>query len=105
MHTWESLQGHILSAGYYLKVGFYRDGSPALQAFTLDHQPECTVTVNLEGESLEDNEFFVRCEVKEFSEVPQALLREGIAEKTGRYVSSGRVEKYAEIWRLRQPSP
>ena len=47
------------------------------------------------------NEFFVRYETKKYSpDVLQAFIDEGIAHPTGRDVSAGFVEKYAEVWKL-----
>lgn len=85
---------------FLLRAGEYGNGRLAIQAVDADGIPECTVTVNLIDDELREGEFFVRFEAREHSRVFEALIADGIAAPTGRVVAAGRVERYAEAWRL-----
>lgn len=100
---WQALDGRTLSTGHTLRVvGTYDNGRYAVDVFTPDgFEVECRLTVNLVEHLLEENEFHVRFESRNYAgEVFDALIAEGIAEPTGRVVGSGFVERYAEVWRL-----
>jgi hypothetical protein len=87
---------------YRFQVGAYGNGRIAIQAVYLPtYEPECTVTINLVDQNVEEGEFFVRLETQQFSKAPEALLEAGLVERTGRAVSAGFVENYAEVWRLK----
>ena len=92
----------LLIAGLTLKVEQYPNGRPALQAFTEEWEPWCMVTVNLPDERLEPGEFFVHHSTREYDEpgLLRAIEEAGLARFTGRTVSAGFVEKYAEVWSL-----
>ncbi len=85
---------------FLLRTGEYGNGRMAIQAIAPDGIPECTVTVNLIDDVLSEGEFFVRFEAREHSRVFEALIADGIAAPTGRVVAAGRVDRYAEAWRL-----
>ncbi len=86
---------------FLLRAGEYGNGRLAIQAIAADGIPECVVTVNLIDDELSEGEFFVRFEAREHAAaVFEALIADGIAAPTGRVVAAGRVERYAEAWRL-----
>lgn len=105
---WYRLHGLTLG-DYTLQLAQYSyNNRYSLQAYiSKTHEPECSVTVNLDNENIEDDEFFVRFETRKYSpDVFQALIDAQIAEPTGRVVSAGYVERYAEVWKLLPlPSP
>ena len=100
--AWVALDNRVLSSGHLLTLREYSNGRGALQAITPDGvEVECTVTVNLVDEKIAGDEFHVRFEARKHSDaVFQALIADGIAEPTGKVVSAGWVERYAEVWRL-----
>lgn len=68
----------------------YQNGSVAIQAFSLDGEPEFTATVALD-EMPPDGYVFL----KGWSEnegVPNALVKAGVVELTGRTIATGYVE-------------
>lgn len=99
---WQRLHNRRIKSGeYQLELHQYRNGRPAVLVYGSTGEPECRLTVNLEDASLGDDEFHVRFEDRQFSEpVFQALIDEGLAHPTGRVVSAGYVERYAEVWKL-----
>lgn len=99
---WEKLNNRKLKNGeYQLELHQYGNGRPAVLVYSSTGEPECRLTVNLEDEPLGDDEFHVRLEDRRFSgAVFQALIDEGVAQPTGRVVSAGYVERYAEVWKL-----
>lgn len=82
---WAQLDRYRLKTGHVLKIGQYRTNNrPALEAWT--------------------QEFFVRLATrKHASQVFEALIDEKLAEPTGRVVSAGYVQEYAEVWRIVSP--
>lgn len=103
--AWERLDGLVL-AGFTLELSKYGNGRPALQAFTDEGEPYCTVTVNLVDRQVGEGEFFVKRELQDYGGAPllQALVEAAIAYPTGVTVSEGWSECYAEIWRLTWPT-
>lgn len=101
---WAQLDRYRLKTGHVLKIGQYRTNNrPALEAWTPEGECECSITVNLD-DPLEEQEFFVRLATrKHASQVFEALIDEKLAEPTGRVVSAGYVQEYAEVWRIVSP--
>lgn len=99
--AWEALHDRKLGE-CILQLDRYCHGDRAsLQAYTEDGEPECSITVNLDEQSIEDDEFFVRFETVRYAgPIFEALTKENIAHPTGRIVSAGYVERYAEVWKL-----
>lgn len=100
---WKKLDKLKICKGKYeIALYQYGNGRCCLQILNIEEQePECSATVNLVDDEIPLNEFFVRYETKNFcQDVFQAFIDEGIAHPTGRDVSAGYVEKYAEIWKL-----
>lgn len=99
--AWTRLDGYSI-AGLELHQEWYGNGRPALQAFTDEGEPFATVTVNLVNRELGEGEFFVKCELSDFggADLLHALVESGLAYPTGKTVSEGFSERYAEIWRL-----
>jgi hypothetical protein len=92
----------LVLGDYQFQVGAYGNGRVAIQALYLPTlEPECTITVNLVDEDVEEGEFFVRLETLRHSRAPEALVEEGLVERTGKIVGAGFVENYAELWRLK----
>lgn len=107
--AWGALDGKVLTSGHTLRVSWYRNGRVSLEAITPDgSEVECRVTVNLVDNTLEEFEFHVRFEDRMYAgAVFDALRSSGLALPTGKVVSAGFVERYAEVWKLnrkRKPS-
>lgn len=99
--AWKRCQGFKLPGGYRLELGMYSNRRGALTAIGSDGIPECTVTVNLVDEPIEEGEFFVRKETLHHAPIVfDGLLQSGLAAPTKKVVSAGRVTHYAEVWRL-----
>lgn len=75
---------------YRITFGKYGNGSIAIQGFTLDSEPQFKATVALD-EVPPDNHVFL----KGWSEnegIPEALVKAGIVELTGRTIPTGYCE-------------
>jgi hypothetical protein len=96
--AWRSLDGRRV-AGLVLLLGMYGNKRAAITADHPMEGPDCTVTVNLPEFEVGEGEFFVRRQLRE--DRPRLLAGlEAYASPTGRMLPSGRVEEYAEVWRL-----
>lgn len=84
-----------------LVVSKYPNGRWGMLAIDAETgEPDTVITVNLDDE-LSDSEFFVRRQTERYSpEIFSFFESNKIAERTGRVVSAGYVENYAEVWRL-----
>lgn len=80
----------------------YAGGRAAVIVSGLDGSPYCKLTVNLPEYELGETEFFVKLG-DAADAVAEAFAQQGIIERTGRIVSAGFVERYAEVWRLLAP--
>jgi hypothetical protein len=103
--AWDRLN-NLVVARCVLQLGQYSNGRPALQAFTNEGEPYCTVTVNLVDRMVGEGEFFVKCELRECggAALLQGLVDAAIAYPTGVTVGEGWSERYAEVWRLTWPT-
>lgn len=103
---WKELNGRSVGA-FRLQVERYAEGDrPKVIVLVNDPDPEpdCVLTVNLPDHDLGPTEFFVKIELYELTPIFAMLVRDQIAVPTGRTVSAGYVDNYAEVWRLVDPA-
>jgi hypothetical protein len=105
--SFEKIQGHSFTfegVTYRLEVGVYSANFEPRAAIIVwrwdDGTMEDKLTVNLMDEPLGEGEFFVPL-TEEHERTRRMCEATGLFERTGRVVGSGRVERYAEAWRLR----
>jgi hypothetical protein len=78
-------------------VGYYKDGSLALQVFDQRGQMFATPTVYIGGTELAAGEFLIKTWGENAPWI-SVLIANGIFEDTGRRVAAGYTE--AQVWRL-----
>lgn len=85
---------HFMNWDCYIKFGQYQNGRIAMQLFDVeDHEPVCTVTVNLPDEDVPDGYVLI----KDWSEnegIYDVLHKAGIIGKVERKIPTGHVLAY-----------
>lgn len=84
------------STAFVLRTGRYASGDGAIQICGSDGQLESNLTVALEGKP-KPNEFFVRLHEASFS-MHNTIIATGWFTRTKRFMPSGYVANYAEVW-------
>lgn len=80
-------------------IGKYQDGTPAVQAVTLNGEPFGRLTVCVPGTKLKEDEILVKT-WSENEPLAQAALESKYFENTGRCVPTGHC--HAEVWRVKR---
>jgi len=85
-----------------LEVGQYENGRIAVTAICdgSDPEPWCKLTVNMVEHQIGENQFFVKLHDRAAYELALELLVRQLIVRIGTVVSSGFVQRYAELWEV-----